>query len=426
MPRRVFITVAEVSGDHHAAALAAELRRVDPDIILEGHGGSAMRAAGVTIHHETVQRATMLLRAVVRAGEFWKLLRWTNNYFHQNRPDLHICIDSSGVNLHFAKMARSCGVPVLYYIAPQLWASREGRIRKVQQYVNRVACILPFEEEYYQRRGVTATFVGHPLFDELPPNRMMSPEPMAFQAGDEHPAHTDTSSESNHVIPPVQSHLHGLEAHATTAPSNRSPVVGLMPGSRRGEVRANWPPMLDVADRIRAVYPAARFEVPTTPPTHELVVKMAGNRPDLRIEQGAIDAMVPRWDFCIAKSGTTTLHVAAYGVPMIVVYRVSSFAYHLVARWVVKTPSIALVNILAERSSAQSGVPRYRIVPEIIPWNGSNEPVANLAIQYLQHPEKRQDQRNNLLKLISTLDHRGASEKVAKIVLEMINPPAPR
>src|SRR5205085_690481 len=109
-----------------------------PGIIVEGHGGSAMREAGVIVHHETVQAATMLLKGALRAVEVWKLLRWTRRHYQQNKPDLHICIDSSGMNLHFAKMARSYGVPVLYYIAPQLWASREGRIEQVRKFVNRV------------------------------------------------------------------------------------------------------------------------------------------------------------------------------------------------------------------------------------------------------------------------------------------------
>ncbi len=386
MPKRVFITVAEVSGDQHAAALARALRLLDPSIVIEGHGGSAMAAAGVSIHHETVNRAMMFIRAAVRAVEIWKLLRWTRQYYQQHKPDLHICIDSSGMNLHFAKMARSCGVPVLYYISPQLWASREGRIRQVRQFVNRVACILPFEESYYRERGVMATFVGHPLFDELPPDRKLSPEPvMAF------------------------------------LPGGSTPVIGLMPGSRRAEIRGNWPHMLEVADRIRAVFPTARFEVSTTPPTHALVCAMAAGRPEMRIEQGAIDAMAPGWDFCIAKSGTTTLHVAAYAVPMIVVFRAGKLIWHLAARWLIKTPSIALVNILAERSSTESGIPKHRIVPEIIPWNGSNIPVAELAIDFLRHPEKRRAQRDDLLKLVATLDRRGASRRVAEIAMEMMN-----
>lgn len=192
-----------------------------------------------------------------------------------------------------------------------------------------------------------------------------------------------------------------------------------MPGSRRGEVRGNWPHMLEVADRIRQAFPASRFEVPTTPPTHELVAQMAAGRPELRIERDAIDAMAPGWDFCLAKSGTTTLHVAAYGVPMIVVYRINRLAWNL-ARFVVKTPSIALVNILAERSAPQSGVPKHRIVPEVIPWHGSNEPVARLVIALLSDAAKRRQQRQNLLKLVATLDQRGASRRAAEIAIQMM------
>jgi lipid-A-disaccharide synthase len=403
MPRRVFITVAEVRGDHHAAELARALRQIDPTIIVEGHGGSAMRAAGVVVHRETVDRAVMLLKAVVRAVEIWKLLRWTKQLHSQSKPDLHVCIDSSGMNLHFAKMARSLGVPVLYYIAPQLWASREGRIKKVRRFVNRVACILPFEEEFYRQRGVVATFVGHPLFDGLPVGRRMAVK-----------ARTEDSG--------LRTEVENLSSSQSPVLSPQSfPVIGLMPGSRRGEVRANWPHMLEVADRIRAVFPEARFEVPTTPPTHALVCEMAAGRKEMRIEQGAIDAMAPGWDFCLAKSGTTTLHVAAYGVPMIVVYRFNPVLWHLLGRWIVKTPSIALVNILAERSAIDSGIPRRRIVPEIMPWHGSNAPVAEMAISFLRDPEKRREQQENLLKLVQTLDRCGASRRAAEIAIEMMD-----
>jgi lipid-A-disaccharide synthase len=395
MPKRVFITVGEVSGDRHAAELTRALTELDPTIIVEGHGGSAMRDAGVIVHHETVHRAAMLLKAVARAAEVYRLLLWTRDYYARNKTDLHVCIDSSGMNLHFAKMARAAGVPVLYYIAPQLWASRPGRIKKVRRYVNRVACILPFEEAYYRERGVDATFVGHPLFDELPADRRLSLEPRGF-------------GEST-----------GGQAASGTADRGSAPVIGLMPGSRRAEVRANLPHMLEVADRIRAAFRGARFEIPTTPPTHQLVGEFTGGRPDLRIAQDAIDAMAPHWDICLAKSGTTTLHVAAYGVPMVVVFRASRLAWQAV-RWLITTPSIALVNILAERAPAATGVPKRRIVPEIIPWHGSNRPVADLCIDLLRDVEKRREQRANLLKLVASIDRPGASDHCARLIREMI------
>lgn len=378
--RRIFITVAEVSADHHAATLARALKQLDPSIVIEGHGGTAMREAGVVVHRDTVQRATMLIRAALRGVEFWNLIRWTRRHYRQQKPDLHVCIDSSGINLHFAKMAQGAGVPTLYYIAPQLWASRPKRIRKVRRFINRVACILPFEEEYYRSRGVEATFVGHPLFDSLPANRQLSPEPRTLTAGS-------------------------------------PPVIGVMPGSRRAEVRRHLPRMFKVMDRIAGEFPGAKFEIPTTPPTHDLVSQMSRERKNLRIEKSAIDTMAPGWDFCLAKSGTTTLHVAAYGVPMIVVYHLNKFM-GLASRWFIKTPSIALVNILAQRGDG-AAVPKERIVPEIFPWNGPTAPVAEMAIGFLCNVDKRREQRRNLLAVVATLDRQGASRRAAEIVLEM-------
>jgi lipid-A-disaccharide synthase len=280
-------------------------------------------------------------------------------------------------------MAHDMGVPVLYYIAPQLWASREGRIAKVQKYVDRVACILPFEEKYYKKFGVNATFVGHPLFDELPKDRKLAPEPVAFTA-------------------------------------ERPPVVGIMPGSRQAEVRANLPRMFEVADEVKRAFPGVRFEIPTTPPTHELVEKMVAGRPDFRLERNGIDAMAPGWDFCVAKSGTTTLHLAAYGVPMVVVYHITKLAWTAVGRWMIKTPSIALVNILAERSPSSSPVPKYRIAPEIVPWNGPTGPVSGLVVKLLGDVAKRAEQRRDLLNLVADLDKQGASRRAAEIAMEMM------
>ena len=127
-----------------------------------------MAAAGATIHHETVGDAAMMHHALGRVREVWRLLKWTREHYATDPPDLHVCVDSPAMNFHFAKLAKRFGVPVLYYVAPQLWAWREGRMKKIRRWVDRVACILPFEEQYFREHGIRATFVGHPLFDELP------------------------------------------------------------------------------------------------------------------------------------------------------------------------------------------------------------------------------------------------------------------
>src|SRR4051812_43846935 len=401
MSRRIFITVAEVSGDQHAGHLAEHLRELDPHLVIEGHGGPEMAEAGVLVHHETTKRAAMNYQAAARAGEMWKLFRWTRRYFDEHRPDLQICVDSPAMNFHFAKIAHERGIPVLYYIAPQLWAWREKRMKKLRKYVDHVACILPFEENYFRKHGVNATFVGHPLFDELPPGRGPSNGPRFPE---------------------------------------RAPVIGLLPGSRKSEAMANFPHLLEVAKLIREAFPKITFVVPTTPATTPVVGRMAEefNRlmeevrsplptatigaeynggAVLRYGERLFDQMVPQCDLCLTVSGTATLHVAGYGVPMIVVYHTTRVLWHGLGRWLIRIPTRTLVNLLAV---GPQGTSDRHLTPEVTPWYGAGEPVANMALDYLRHPEKLEAQRRALADLVGTLDRPGASANVACLALRMM------
>lgn len=372
-PRRIFITVAEVSGDRHAAQLVRSLRQLDPTLVIEGLGGPEMRAAGAVIHHETVKSAAMGFSALQRGPEVFRLLKFTREHFRDFPPDLQICCDSWGMNNFFAKLAHRMGIKVLYYIAPQTWASRQGRIRKLRRWVDRVACILPFEQDYFRSFGVKATFVGHPLFDELP-ERESRPVIDGFTAG--------------------------------------APVVGLLPGSRRGEAKKNLPPMLKIAQRIRAAFPNVQFLVPTTAGTDAVVRELVNGQADLEYAEDSFDQMVPRCDLCITVSGTATLHLAGHLVPMLVVYRVNPLLWHVFGRWVVRTRTFALVNLLSEN--------RRHIVPEFIPWSGNPAPVAAAAIDYLCDPQKRRLQVDELANMIHSLDKPGASMNAAKLAMEMM------
>jgi lipid-A-disaccharide synthase len=372
--RRVFITVAEVSGDLHAAQLILELKKLDHTLIIEGIGGPRMRDAGCVVHHETVRSAAIGLGAIKRLPEVIRLLRWTRRWFQQHKPDLQICCDSWGLNSYFARLARIFEVPVLYYIAPQTWASREGRVKAIRRRVQRLACILPFEEAYFRKFGINATFVGHPLFDELPPR---TPRPPA----------------------------------AAFTP-DRPPVVGLLPGSRRGGAKKNFPAMLAVADRLRQKFPDIRFLVPTTPGTDPTVRELTAGRTDIELSLDAFDQVVPRCDLCLTVSGTATLHLAGHGVPMVVVFRDSAFLWHAIGRWVIHTRTFALVNLL-------SGLDRH-IVPEYVPWTGPIDTVAAEIESLLEHPEQRDTQTAALAALIDTLDKKGASANVARIAMEMM------
>jgi lipid-A-disaccharide synthase len=373
-PRRIFITVAEVSGDQHAAHLIHSLKQLDPELVVEGLGGPQMRAAGAIIHHETVHSAAMGFSGIKRVFEMLRLLKWTRRYFAQHPPDLQICCDSPAMNFHFAKLAHRFGVPVLYYIAPQLWAWREGRMKKLRKWVDRVACILPFEEEYFRRHGVNSTFVGHPLFDELP-QRQARPVATEFDS--------------------------------------RPPVIGLLPGSRRGEAEHNFPPMLAVAERIRAEFPQIRFLIPTTAATHPVVARLVDGNPGMEIAVGEFDRMVPQCDLCITVSGTATLHVAGHHVPMLVVFRVNPLMWHLFGRWLIRTRTYSLVNLLADT--------HQHIVPEFIPWFGSPDRIAATAVEYLRDPRKLAAQVEQLTHLIGTLDQPGASMNVAKLAMKMMS-----
>jgi lipid-A-disaccharide synthase len=373
--KRIFITAAEASGDQHAAELVRSLKQLDPTVEIEGLGGPKMATAGVTLLEETVGKAAMGWRGALRALEASQWLDLASRRYREARPDLHICVDSSAINLPFARLAKEkFGVPVLYYVAPQLWASREGRMKQVRAYVDRVACIFPFEEEYYRSHGVNATFVGHPLFDEMPVDRAAR-----VGGGPRFP--------------------------------NAAPVIGIIPGSRRSEVEANLPHLVEVMDGIRREFAEATFLVPTTPASHPLVHELLHRRGDVAIKQDGFDELVPRCDLVITKSGTSTVHVAAWRVPMIVVYRINPLLWELVGRWLIRTRKIAMVNILAGQVD---------LVPEFIPWYGSNRPVTECALEFLRHPETLQAQRQKLDALMAPIDKPGASANTAKLALSLI------
>ena len=384
MSRRIFLTVAEVSGDKHAAQLIRSLKQLDGDLIIEGLGGPEMAAAGAIIHRDTVTKAAMGLRGALRALEVLDWLGWVRKHFEAHRPHLQIGVDAPSMNFHFAKLAHGLGIPVLQYVAPQLWAWAPRRMKKLRRWVDRVACILPFEEAYFQKHGVNATFVGHPLFDELPPDR-----------------HNNTERRF----------------------ADRPPTIGLLPGSRSSEAKHNLPHLLAVARRIRAEFSGSSFLIPTTVPTQPIAEETIRNADarelNVEIGQDRIDEMVPRCDLCLTVSGTATLHVAGFGVPMIVVYRIHPLQWNLGARWLVRTRTFALVNLLANSATGSNGTSRH-VVPEFVPWYGSNEPLARAAIELLRQPQQLEAQRSELRQLVSKLDHPGASMKTARLALEMI------
>lgn len=381
MGRRVIITVAEASADAHAGRLVRELLTLDSSIQVDALGGSKLRDAGATILHETVSKAAMGLKAFTRAAEVRRLLIDTRQRYKKQKPDLHICCDSWTMNKHFAELAKSMGVPVLYYIAPQAWASRESRVKKLAKISDSLACILPFEEKWFRDRGVNATFVGHPLFDELK---------------------IDWTR---------------FDPHLSRDFTNHPPTIALPCGSRAGVARANFPRQLEVARLIRKEFPTSKFIVPTTEQTHDVVMSFLDGVDFVSARRDSFDELIPMCDLAITTSGTATLHIAAHGVPMIIVYAGHPVLWHSFGKYMIRTRTFGLVNLLAN-----DGVddPSKHICPEFIPWYGSIDPVANRAIGMLKNPSDLSGQKSKMKPMIERIARSGASNRVARMALELM------
>lgn len=390
MAQSIFISAAEPSADENAALLAGELRALRPSLRLRGVGGERMRAAGVSLFADTVTRSAMGAAAVGRAREVARLLARIAADFTRDKPNLVVCTDSWAMNVHVARLAHARGVPVLYYVAPQTWASRESRVKQMRRLVTRVACILPFEEPYFRSHGLDAVYVGHPLFDRVRPD-LTAPPPISAQ---------------------------------------RPPVVAVLPGSRTGVTRANWPRLQAVMTRLRLEFPGIRFRVPLTANATP-VIRPDTLPADVTARTDAVDELLPGCHLALCVSGTAALHVAAHGVPLIVVYHVNPLIWHGIARWFVRTNTYSLVNLLASPpSSSPSSFPSsapvagmsqgHAVAPEYIPWYGPTAPVADHAIRLLRDPARLAETRRRLLEVIAGISAPGASRRAAEQAIRLL------
>ncbi|MCK5732607.1 MAG: lipid-A-disaccharide synthase, partial [Candidatus Latescibacteria bacterium] len=366
----------EASGDLHGAHLVAAIRRRGIEATCFGIGGDRMAGEGVELLRHTNEMAIMGFVEVVRHLPFIRtVLREIETALDTRRPDLVILIDYPGFNLRVAKMAKARSIPVLYYIAPQVWAWGASRMEKIVERVTRMAVILPFEEPLFQRFGMDAQFVGHPLLDRV---EVRGSKTEFFRA-------------------------HGLE--------EGRPLIGLLPGSRHQEIERLFPAMLEAVGKLRAqgmdvqaVVGAAR-EIPSE--MLDAVMRKVGVQAK-RIE-GATYEVMAHSDLLWATSGTATLEAAILGTPMLILYR-ASFLSYLIGRMVVKIPYIGLPNIVAGR----------KIVPELIQREVRAERIATQAMAVLSDAGERRTMQEGLAEVRAKLGEKGASERVAGIVGEML------
>lgn len=367
----IFITAAEASGDAHAAGLIEAIRRRSANARFVGTGGPAMAAAGCEMIAEPVSRAAMTTGAFVHLGYFYKLIRQASRAMAEIRPDVHVPVDSPAMNWHIAKAARKRRIPVAYYIAPQTWAWAPWRVRKLRKLADAVACILPFEADYFGSRGVNAHYVGHPLFDDLPP-----------------------------ADPP------DLEAAAASGRWR----IALLPGSRDSEIKRHTPALLSVMDGLARRYRQADFTITAINSHAADVIRQSAGCGDLPIEVGHTANVLKRSHFAVTASGTVTLEVAHFGVPMIIFYRVSKWPYRLIGRWLIRTPHLSLVNILAGRT----------LVPELMPWFGEAGEILGCAEEMLDDVGALVALRKELTQLVAPLRVQppgSAADNAADVVL---------
>jgi lipid-A-disaccharide synthase len=370
--RELLVVAGEASGDLHGARLISELRRRVPDLTVFGLGGDEMRAAGLeAVAHSSeisVVGITEALKILPRAREiFAGLLREVE----RRRPALAVLVDFPDFNLRLAKALKERGVEVVYYISPQVWAWRKGRVKTISRRVDRMLVLFPFEADFYREHGVDVVHVGHPLVDEVP------------------------------VLPQVWD-----GEGAVDGPFR----VALLPGSRASEVEALLSTLLESVKRLSAQLPveARIIRAPTIPPEMvEEAVELAG----LEVEVVDEDrfAAVADSHLALCASGTATLEVGLLGTPMIMVYRLASWTYAL-AKLMVRLPNVSLVNLVLDR----------RAVPELIQGDANPERIASEAARLLTDAGERGRMRAALAEVRGRLGEGGASRRAAGEVEAML------
>jgi lipid-A-disaccharide synthase len=362
MPK-IAVVAGETSGDIHAANMVTALCELRPDIDVWGIGGERLKSAGAEILFPCERISAMGLIEVF--GKLPELKRARNEVvqrFVQDPPDIFIPVDFGGFNLRLAAEAKRLGIPVIYFIPPKVWAWGGWRAKKVKALVDQVLVILPFEETFWREKGVQASYVGSPVLDHLTARKFDS-EP---------------------------------------------DVVGLLPGSRMGEVTRLWPLMMETAQRMAAERPL-RFLAPRAEGLPKDCLKVPeGVEIELEVIDGRAQEVMERSSFCVVASGTATLECALVGTPMVAVYRANPISY-AIGRKIVTTRFVALPNLIADRE----------VIPELLTEGA--DVVAQRSLELLDDGPLRQAMLDGLKEVRLAVGEPGASKNAASIIVERLS-----
>ena len=379
----ILFTGFEPSGDDHASAVIAELRRRHPELKMYAWGGAKMEAAGAKIVERTGHNAVMGLPGIGKILEHRKINHRVAAWLDANPVRVHVPVDSPAANFPICKIAKARGAKVVHLVAPQVWAWGSWRVHKLRRLTDFVCCLLPFEESFFESKRVPARFVGHPLFDEIPSEAEMAAQAEAFPTGGRR--------------------------------------IALMPGSRPAEIEKNFPLLIEAFRRLKKDYP-------------EMTGVVAGTRPELETElhriarhttsapgcakgwpEGLVftssrtDAVIRWCELALVVSGTVTLQIARQARPMVIVYKSSRLVYWLLAKWLLSTRFLSLPNLVAGE----------RIVPELIPHFNGPEPMVNEAVAILERPELAERQQQALRAVCNRFEGRHAAIGAADVIEQM-------
>jgi len=371
----VMIVAGDTSGDIHGSKLVRAMRDKRENLFFCGIGGHALRDAGVRLFLDTsalsvvgvtevLTKLPRFISGVLSARKILKILR----------PDLIILVDFPGFNLPFSAVVKRYNIRILYYISPQVWAWRQGRVNKIRRRIDHMAVILPFEETFYRKHRVTATYVGHPLLDNP-----------VFQ-----------------------------EAPAAESVCRDSLVIGLLPGSRDQEISRHMPVMLEAAEILTRRIGNVRFVLSLASSvdrqTLETFMQRHRRNAEITLVPGGADKVFKQSTLSVVASGTVTLEAALYGMPMVIIYKVSPVTYWIGKALIRGVSHIGLANLIAGEG----------VVPELLQHEASAEKISETVIDMLGDTPRLQSIKKQLLDVRNRIGRPGASERTADIALRML------